>query len=132
MKKILSIAALLAAMTGTAFAANYYDLTIVNPAVKVNVKAVATVKVTAKGDYRIDKNYPTRLTLTEPDGVTLDRDKLTIKDAKLTEKVVKFEVGLTAVSTGKKMITGELRGAVCTKNDCIPFNEKLSIDIDAK
>ncbi|MFY0534455.1 hypothetical protein [Nannocystis pusilla] len=100
------------------------------PAAKVNVKAVATVKVTAKGDYHINKEYPTKLSLTAPDGVTLDRNKLTLQDAKITEKVLKFEIGLTAATSGKKTITGELKGAVCTEEDCIPFIEKVSIDVE--
>lgn len=65
MKKILITAALFVAMTGTAFAANHYDLNIVKPAAKVNVKAVAKVKVTAKDGYRINKEYPTKLSLTQ-------------------------------------------------------------------
>lgn len=60
----------------------------------------------------------------------LDRSKLTMQDATLTEEVLKFEIGLTAATAGKTTITGELRGAVCTENDCIPFNEKLSIEVD--
>lgn len=130
MKKLLSIAALFVALTGTAFAANNYDLNIVKPAAKVNVKAVATVKVTAKGDYRITQDYPAKLSLTAPEGVKLDRNKLTIQDATLTENVLKFEIKLTASTAGKKTITGELKGAVCTDDACIPFSEKVSIEVD--
>lgn len=130
MKKLLSIAALFVALTGTAFAANNYDLNIVKPAAKVNVKAVATVKVTAKGDYHINTEYPAKLSLTAPEGVKLDRNKLTLQDATLTEKVLKFDVKLTASTAGKKTITGELKGAVCTENECLPFNENVSIEVD--
>ncbi|WAS91451.1 hypothetical protein [Nannocystis punicea] len=129
MKKVLTVAALFTALTGTAVAASNYDLTIEKPAAKVNVKTVAAVKVTAKGAYHINKEYPTKLSLTAPDGVTLDRDKLTAQNAKITEKVLKFEIGLTAATAGKKTITGELKGAVCTENDCIPFSEKVSIEV---
>ncbi|PCC68906.1 hypothetical protein SAMN02745121_07564 [Nannocystis exedens] len=129
MKKILTIAALLTALTGTAFAATNYDLTIEKPAAKVNVKAVAAVKLTAKGVYRINREFPARLSLTAPDGVTLDRTKLMAADAKITEKELKFEIGLTASTAGKKTITGELRGAVCNDADCIPFTEKVSIEV---
>jgi len=134
MKKALSIAALLVtAIAGTAFAADHYDLSIKAPAAKAKEKATATVTVKAKGAMHVNVDYPTKLTLTAPEGVKLEKEKILGKEAaKFDKEELKFDVAFTTDSAGKKTINGELKFAVCDANTCNPKTEKISIEVEAK
>jgi len=135
MKKVLTIAALLfASIAGTAVAADKYDVKIEKPTAKASAKAVAKVQVTPKGEYHMNKEYPTKLTLKPVEGVKFESEKLTAKDNKDAVKVedgaTTVQISFTSDTAGKKTITGELKGAVCKAEECVPFTEKISFDVD--
>jgi hypothetical protein len=133
MKKALLLAALaVATLTGTAFAADQYDLKVKAASGKAGEKTVATVSVKPKGAYHVNLEYPHKLVLTAPDGVTVEKAKLVAKDAKISKEAIEFEVAVTPAAKGKKTIEGELKFAVCTDTDCAPQTEKVSIVVDAK
>ena len=136
MKKLVPALALLLAATaalGAAAAGDQYDLRISAPAAKVAERAVASVVVTPKGAFHVNTEYPVKLKLTAPDGVTLEKDTLRGADAKRFEKAgLDFEVAFTAAASGKKTFFGELKFAVCTDTECKPTTEKVSFDVDVK
>jgi hypothetical protein len=136
MKKTLTIAALfLTAVTGTAFAADNYALSINAPSAKASAKSTATIKIEPKGGYKMNLDYPTKLTLTAPDGVKIEKTKLTKADTdevKVDKSAAAFEVKFTAESKGKKSFTGEVKFAVCTENDCQNKVEKVAFDVEVK
>lgn len=136
MKKILSLAALLlAATTGTALADSDYALTISAPSAKTGSKAVAKVKIQPKGKYHINLDFPTKLTMKAPSGVTLEKTKLTKQDAaKFEETTAEFEVAFTAPdSAGKKSFEGELVFAVCEGDKaCIPKHSPIEFTVEVK
>src|SRR5262249_7264435 len=118
----------------TAFAAGNYKLDVKAPSsVKKGEKATATVHVEGTGQYHINQEYPTKLTLTAPAGVKLEKDKFTKADAKkFAESGADFEVAFTSSDAGKKKIEGELKFAWCAKTDCNPATEKVAIEFEAK
>jgi hypothetical protein len=133
MKKALSLAALaIVAFAGVAFAGDKYDLKVSGASGKSGDKATATVTVKAKGAYHVNLEYPHKLILTAPDGVTVEKAKLVAADAKVSKEELQFSVVATSSSPGKKTIDAELKGAVCTDTTCEPFSEKIAIQIDAK
>lgn len=135
MTKILSIAAMfLVAMSGHAFADADYSTAVKAPAAKAGAKAVATITLQPKGRYRINNQFPTKLTIEAPTGVKLDKAKQTSADAvKFGETAAEFQVAFTPQSSGKKDFTGELRFAVCEgENACVPKTEKISFTVDVK
>ncbi len=134
MKKALSIAALLVtAIAGTAFAADNYDLSIKSPAAKAKEKTTATIEIKPKGDFHMNLDYPTKLTIKAPDGVKVEKEKQLGKEAaKFDKEAAKFEVAFTADSPGKKTITGELKFAVCSADKCAPQKETISFDVEVK
>ena len=134
MKKLVSAtAALLLATAGTALAGDQYDIAVQKPSAQVNVRAVAKVSVLPKGGFHVNTEYPVKLTLTAPSGVTLEKQKQVKEDAKRFEKAgLDFEVGFTAAASGKQSFTGELRFAVCTDTECKPTTEKIAFDVDVK
>jgi hypothetical protein len=136
MNKALSIATLLVfAMTGTALAHDEdFDLSINAPAAKAKAKGVAKIKIEPKGKVHMNLEYPTKLTIAAPSGVTVEKGKQTSKDAiKFDKNSAEFEVAFTADSPGQKSFTGELKFAVCEEQtSCHPHSEKLSFKVDVK
>ena len=136
MKKLVSVVALLLAATaalGTAVAGDQYNLSVSAPSPKAGERAVAKISLTPKGAFHVNTEYPVKLKMTAPDGVTLEKDTLRGPDAKRFEKAgLDFEVGFTAAASGKKSFTGELKFAVCTDTECKPTSEKVAFDVDVK
>ncbi|MDI1477456.1 hypothetical protein [Polyangium sp. y55x31] len=133
MKKALSLAAVaILAFAGAAFAGDKYDVKVSPAAGKSGAKATAIVTVKAKGAYHVNLEYPHKLVLKAPEGVTVEKAKLVAADAKVSKEELSFAVVATAAAPGKKTIEAELKGAVCTDTTCEPFTETVSIPVDAK
>ena len=133
MKKALSFAALaIVAFAGLAFAGDKFDLKVSSAKGKAGEKATATVTVTAKGDYHVNLDYPHKLILTAPDGVTVEKVKLVASDAKVSKEQLQFSVVATSAAAGSKTIDAELKSAVCTEDTCEPFSQKITIQVESK
>jgi hypothetical protein len=110
-----------------------YVLKIEAPAAKKGQRAVAHIKITPGAGYHMNKEYPTSLALKPPTGVTLEKVKLTAKDAaKWEEQGGQFDLGYTAAQPGKQTVTGELKFAVCSANSCDPKKSTVSFEIDVQ
>ncbi len=101
---------------------------------KKSQKSVAKIHIAPAAGYHVNKEYPTSMTLLDvPAGILVDRLKQTAKDAvKLEEAGAEFDVSFTADATGKKVIAGELKFAVCSASSCDPKLAKLSIPVEVK
>src|SRR5262245_13335301 len=84
-------------------------------------EAVARITVTPGKGYHVNTEYPIKLTLTPPTGVTLAKDQFVAggrdkakgdADA-LDEKQLAFAVKLTPASSGNYTINGKFKFAVC-------------------
>src|SRR5690349_14558442 len=102
----LGLAAVLVA--APAAASEPYLLTIDTPAARVGAATGATVKVVVSAGYHINKEYPTSLKLTAPDGVELPKAAFTARDGgvKLDEKQALVEIAYTPKQAGKKTFSG--------------------------
>ena len=110
-----------------------FALKVETPAAKPGEHAVAHLKITPGVGFHMNKEYPTSLALSPPEGVTLDKSKLTAKDAaKFEEREAQFDVAYTAAKPGKQIVTGELKFAVCSANSCDPKKSPVSFEIDVK
>jgi hypothetical protein len=111
-----------------------YVLKVEAPPAKKGQKAVAKVKITPAAGYHMNKEYPTSLVFSAvPTGVTVDKPKLTMKDAaKWEEAGGEFDVAYTAAEAGKKTVTGEIKFAVCSATTCDPKKSNVSFEIDVK
>jgi hypothetical protein len=136
MKKLLVLAALglpSLAMAQDKGLDKSYTVTINAAPAKAGTKAVAALEIKPGPGFHMNKEYPTSLKLTPPDGVTLEKQKLVAKDAsKWEEAGGRFDVAYTAKQPGKKVVTGELSFAVCSANSCDPKKKAVSIEITAK
>jgi hypothetical protein len=116
-------------------------LAIESPAdAKAGAEAVAKVIVTPATGYHVNTEYPTKLTLTTPQGVTLAKAELVAgghdkgkgdADA-LDEKQLAFAVKLTPAASGSYTINGSFKFAVCDASQCLPKKETIAITVAAK
>jgi hypothetical protein len=101
-------------------------------------EVIAKVLVTPAGVYKINQEFPTKLTLESPAGVTLAKAQLTAGghdkakgDADAFEdKQLAFTVKLTPTS-GNHTINGTFKFAVCDKDTCLAKKEQISIAVAA-
>ena len=107
---------------------------------KAGAEAVATITVTPGQGYHVNTEYPTKLTLTAPAGVTLAKDRFIAgghdkaqgdADA-LDEKRLAFAVKLTPAASGSYTINGNFKFAVCDRDQCLAKQETIAIAVAAK
>jgi hypothetical protein len=108
--------------------------------VKAGAEAVAKIIVTPGSGYHVNTEYPIKLTLTSPAGMTLAKDKFiagghdkAVGDADaLDEKQLAFAVKLTPAASGSYTINGNFKFAVCDKDQCLAKQETIAIAVAAK
>jgi hypothetical protein len=106
---------------------------------KAGQETIATVVVTPGPKYKINFEYPTKLTLQSPTGVTLAKaefkagghDKEKGDAEAFEEKQLKFAVKLVP-SSGNHTISGSFKFAVCDKDQCLAKKETIAIQVAAK
>jgi hypothetical protein len=107
---------------------------------KAGAETIAKVTVTPGDGYHVNTEYPTKLTLTPPQGVTLAKAEFAAgghdsakgdADA-LDEKQLAFAVKLTPTASGSYTINGNFKFAVCDKSQCLPKREAIAITVAAK
>lgn len=116
-------------------------LAIVSPdGAAAGSEAVAKITVTPGAGYHVNTEYPTKLTLQAPDGVTVAKAELTAgghdkakgdADA-LDEQNLTFSVKLTPAKSGSYTVNGSFKFAVCDKDQCLPKKEQIAIVVAAK
>jgi hypothetical protein len=107
---------------------------------KAGAEAVATITVTPGKGYHVNTEFPTKLTLTAPDGVTLAKDKFVAggKDNPkgdadtFDEQRLAIAVKLTPSASGSYTINGNFKFAVCDADQCLAKQETIAIAVAAK
>jgi len=108
--------------------------------VKAGQETIANVVVTPGPNYKINFEYPTKLTLVSPTGVTLAKaemkaggpEKLKGDAEAFEEKQLKFAVKLVPAQSGSYTISGSFKFAVCDKDQCLAKREPIAIQVAAK
>jgi hypothetical protein len=96
------------------------------PQGKVGANVAATIRVVPKGEYKINLEYPHRLTVDGPKGATPSKAFLDSKKAtKLTKSELVFKPAFQLTSAGKHSFNGVLSFSVCTERQCETKNEKV-------
>lgn len=109
--------------------------------VKVNVpdaaqagqNATATISLEPKTGWKLNLEFPTKLTIKAPDGVKVAQATQGIADAAaFSEKAGSFKVSFTPEAQGTKNSAADFRFAVCTKTTCDPKEATLAWAVDVK
>ena len=99
---------------------------------RVGAATTAHVSVKPSSGFHINKDYPTSLKVTAPDGVAVPKPALGKADGQVSEQEAAFDVVLTPSVAGARTIAGELKFAVCSATTCDPHREKFTILVDSK
>lgn len=98
----------------------------------VGAETVARLVVQPGSGYKMNKDFPTKLTLEPPAGVTLPKAVLEPADAEhFSEKELAFAVKMSAPAAGEYTIPGTLKFAVCTDTTCDPKKRKVALVLKA-
>jgi hypothetical protein len=119
------------------------NLAIEAPAdAKAGAETTAKVVITAGEKYKVNTEYPTKLTLQNADGVTIAKAELKAGgmekekgDAEVfDESKLTFAVKLTPAKSGSYTINGSFKFAVCDKagSTCLPKKEPIAIQVAAQ
>ena len=111
-----------------------YTLTVEVPdSVSKGAEGKVRVKVVPKKGWKMNKEFPTKLKVEAPDGVTVKSQKQSVKDAeRFDDAGATFAVDFKADASGKKAFTADFKFAVCTEATCDPKRQKLAWVIDVK
>jgi hypothetical protein len=107
---------------------------------KANAEATAKITVTASSTYKVNTEFPTKLTLETTNGVQIAKAELKAGghdkakgDADVfDEHELVFTVKLTPGASGNYTINGNFKFAVCDKDQCLAKRETIAIVVAAK
>jgi hypothetical protein len=107
---------------------------------KAGAETTAKITLTPGAGFHVNTEFPIKLKLTAPDGVTLAKTEYkaggSSKDKGdadvLEEPQLLLSVKLTAAKSGSYTINGDFKFAVCDKDSCRPKHESIAIQIAAK
>lgn len=110
-------------------------------AAKANSEVLAKVTVTAGDAYKVNTEFPTKLTLETTDGVTVAKaelhaggpDKLKGDAEVFDEHHAVFSIKLTPTTAGTRTVNGLFKFAVCDKagSTCLAKKERIAIQLAA-
>jgi hypothetical protein len=111
-----------------------FKLAISTPPIgPAGAEAVAHVTVTPAQGWHVNKDFPIKLALTPPEGLTLTKAVMETGDvAKLDDNELTFDVKMKAAKAGSYKIDGELKFAVCTPETCDPKKQPINITMVAQ
>jgi len=116
-------------------------LAISSPAdAKVGAEAVAHLVLTPGAGFHVNTEFPTKLTLESPSGITLAKgefvagghDKSKGDAEALDEQKLDIAIKLTPAAAGSYTINGKFKFAVCDATTCLPKKEQIAITVAAK
>jgi hypothetical protein len=95
----------------------------------VGKEGLVEVVVAAKGDYKLNPQFPIKFKLDKPsDGISLPKDVLRREDGTFDERGGNFKVPFTAARAGKFTIAGTMSISVCNEKRCLM--EKVPLDLE--
>lgn len=107
---------------------------------KAGSEAVAHITVTPATGFHVNTEYPVKLTLETPQGVSITKTEFKAgghdqgkgdADA-FDEKQLAFSVKLTPSASGDYTVNGSFKFAVCDASQCLPKKEAIAIKVAAK
>jgi len=125
-------ACLLGGISGTARAADTFEIRKTDATGAVGAKSLASLTIHGKNGWHVNDEAPITIKLVAPPGVALAKPKLTKADAvEKTKDLARFDVALTAAEAGRKTVTAETSFVMCQETTCKPEKAKVELAIDA-
>jgi len=108
-----------------------YELEVTPWTGPVGAQGEVVVAIEARGDHKINVEYPHKLSLREPPaGLTLPRRELRFADAKLDgDKRMTYAIPVSSDRSGEFLVTGSVKLSVCNEEHCIIKTQPLSAKV---
>jgi len=107
-----------------------YKVRIVPGEAVAGAEASSIIEVTPLLGYKMNKEFPSKLKMSETDGVTVPKSEYTKADAEITEQILRFKVAFTVAKTGKVNLNGSADFSVCNEKACkLIRDEKLAWEV---
>jgi len=125
--------------SGSTLHADEGTLTIDKAEGKVGSELTSNITVTPSGEFHVNTDFPTKITLEPPDGVKLMKTEYTAGGSSkaqgdasaFSEKTMAFAVKATADKPGSYEIKGTFKFAVCKVDQCFPKKQPITITVAA-
>jgi hypothetical protein len=109
------------------------------PDATAGAEATAKIVITPATSYHVNTEFPVKLELQPPSGVTLPKalfvaggDKGKGDADAFDEQQLAFAVKLTPAQAGNVTVSGTIKFAVCDKDSCLPKKEPVTIAFAVK
>lgn len=110
-----------------------YTVRIVPGEAKAGQPATSVVEVLPGAGYKINLEFPVRMTLSPLKGAKAAKRELSKADAEISEKALRFNVVFTADAAGTLSLDGAADFSVCNPSTCkLIRDEKLSWEVAVK
>ena len=88
---------------------------------------VAHVEIVPKAGWKMNNEFPAKLTVTPPAGVAMAKSEQTRADAaSFAEKAAHWSFDFTANAAGEQAFKCSMKFAVCTESTCDPKKEEIT------
>ncbi|MFW6050539.1 MAG: hypothetical protein ACODAU_05160 [Myxococcota bacterium] len=86
------------------------------------------VTLAGKGEWHVNQDYPTSVTIAGAEGVELAKQTLEKADAaEFREEGARFDVPFTAEEVGEHRVQADVSFAICTEETCVPQRKSLAL-----
>lgn len=110
-----------------------YTLQITPASAKAGEAGESVVEIKPAAGYKMNQEFPTKMTLKPVKGLSFAKDTLTKAEADLTEKALRFKVSHTAQKAGTFEVPAVADFSVCNPEICKLFRgEALSWKVTAQ
>jgi hypothetical protein len=107
---------------------------------KAGAEAIATILVTPNTGYHVNTEFPIKLKLEAPTGVTLAKTEWSAGGSSkdkgdadaLDEQHLALSIKMTPAASGTYTINGSFKFAVCDHDSCLAKKEPIAITVAAK
>lgn len=102
------------------------DISAPSPVARGKV-VVAQVTVRPRGPYKINLEYPLKMTVSAPTGATMSKSSFAVADAReFTKQRIRIEPSFSLSDPGEHRFDGQIRFSVCTEALCELKRAKVS------
>lgn len=114
--------------------ADAYAVSAGDVSVAAGAEGVVVVTIKAKGDHKVNEEYPHKIKLDAPPaGLELPKTKLTKDEGTFADKkTFTFKVPVKGKSAGTHTVTGEVKFSVCNDSQCVIKKETIKAVVTVK
>jgi hypothetical protein len=88
------------------------------------------VRLTPRGEYHVNREYPWTVTITAPEGVTVPQTTLESGSAaEMTDTIARFSVPFTPTTPGTHHLVAAVDFGICTEEGCQFELRNVAVDV---